>query len=69
MSTNTLIIWLWEESVDDGARVWRGTVSHVQSGRLVYFQTLADLYRQIAVIVDDGVDPVNVGEGKGGGGA
>ena len=52
MSTNTLIIWLWEESIDEKEQVWRGSVSHVQSGRLVHFQTLEDLYRQISLLVD-----------------
>lgn len=56
MSTHTLIIWLWEETIDEQRQVWRGTVSQVQSGHLVHFQTLEELYRQIAVFVDGGVD-------------
>ena len=52
MSTHTLIIWLWEESIDDDNQVWRGTVSQVHSGHLVHFQTLDELYRQIGKLVD-----------------
>ena len=52
MSTHTLIIWLWEESIDEQNQVWRGSVSQVQSGHLVHFQTLEDLSRQIALLVD-----------------
>ena len=47
MSAHTLIIWLWEESIDEREQVWRGSASHVQSGQLVSFQTLDELYRQI----------------------
>ena len=52
MSTHTLIIWLWEESIDEENQVWRGTVSQVHSSHLVHFQTLDELYRQIGRLVD-----------------
>ncbi len=52
MSTHTLVIWLWEESISEQEEVWRGSASHVQSGHVVSFQTLDDLYRQIALFVD-----------------
>ena len=52
MATRTLIIWLWEESIDEQNQVWRGSVSQVQSGHLVHFPTLDELYRQIGLLVE-----------------
>jgi len=49
----TLIVRLWSELIEPDQSEWRGSLRCVQTGDLIYFQTLHELAKGVVQVVGE----------------